>query len=133
MNDEQQVETIIDEALQTYPLVAVSPGFVSSVMAQVEAQPRVLPEQFRLDFLDVVMTLFIGGIVALLLLGIFAYYGIVNLAWLPLDISMPFNLMNSVSTSARFWLILAVILFAEIGLGVGVCVQLWQDRPYVAA
>ena len=130
MNDEQQrTDTIIDEALQTYPQVVLPPGFVNRVMIQVEASPRIKPEQFRLHFLDIVLTLFIGGIVTALLLGIFAYFGIVNWGWLPAEALLSFSL-DSLSASARFWLLLGGVLLAEILLGAGVCIQLWQDRPY---
>ena len=134
MNDEQQqTDTLIDEALQTYPQVNLPPGFVNRIMTQVEALPRVQPERFRLQFIDIALTLFIGGIVTALLLGIFSYFGIGNLGWLSTDALLSFSIIDSLSASARFWLILGVVLFAEIMLGAGVCVQLWQDRPYSAA
>ena len=134
MNDEQQqTDTLIDEALQTYPQVNLPPGFVNRIMTQVEALPRVQPERFRLQFIDIALTLFIGGIVTALLLGIFSYFGIGNLGWLSTDALLSFSIIDNLSASARFWLILGVVLFAEIMLGAGVCVQLWQDRPYSAA
>lgn len=130
MNDEQQqTDTMIDEALQTYPQVTLPPGFVNRIMTQVEALPHIQPERFRLHFLDIALTLFIGGVVTALLLTVFAYFGIVNWGWLPVDTLFSFNI-DSLSASARFWLMLGVVLFAEITLGAGVCVQLWQDRPY---
>lgn len=129
MNDEQQPETMIDQALQTYPQVTLPPGFVNRVMIQVEVLPHRQPEQFQLHFLDIILTLFIGGITTALLLGIFATFGIVTWGWLPTDALSSFSL-DSLSASARFWLILGIVLLTEILLGAGVCIQLWQDRPY---
>ena len=132
MNDEHQFpETIIDESLQSYPQAALPPGFMNRIMTQVEAMPRIQPERFRLHFLDIVLALCLGSVVTIVLVAIFGYFGIVNLSWLPTYSFQAIGFINDLSASAQFWIILSTILFAEIGLGAGVCVQLWQDRPYL--
>jgi hypothetical protein len=134
MNDDiQRQEAMIDEALNSYPQVRLPPGFVNRVMVQVKDQPHVQPERFRLHFLDMALTLLIGSIVTLLLVGVFGYLGIMNLDWLPTETYFSLSFIDNLSETARFWWILGIILFAEIGLGAGVCVQLWQDRPYSAS
>lgn len=131
MNNEiQRQESLLDEALESYPQVALPPDFINRIMAQVEIQPRVQPEPFRLQFIDIALASFLGGIVTLLLVAILGYFGIVNLDWLPINSLLSLNFIDNLSATARFWLILGIVLFAEIGLGAGVCVQLWQDRPY---
>ena len=132
MNDDyQRTELMIDDALQSYPQVALPPGLVNRIMLQVETQPRVQPERFQLQFLDIALALCFGGMITLLLVVIFATFGIVNLNWLPTNVLLSFSFIT-LSASARFWLILGLILFAEVGLGAGVCIQLWQDRSYAA-
>ena len=134
MNDNRQLtETIIDEALQSYPQAALPPRFLAQVMTQIEALPRVQSERFRLHFLDIVLALCLGSVVTLMLVGILGYFGVVNLSWLPINALQTVSFTDDLSASTQFWLILSVILFAEIGLGAGVCVQLWQDRPYTVA
>jgi hypothetical protein len=134
MNDEyQQANSIITEALESYPQVSLPPGLINHIMTQVETQPRVQPERFRLQFLDIALALCFGGIVALMLVAIFATFGILNLSWLSTDTLQSFSLINDISASARLWLILGFVLFTELGLGAGVCMQLWQDRPYTTA
>ncbi len=132
MNDDnQRTESMIDEVLQSYPQVALPPGLVNRIMLQVEAQPRPQPERFQLQFLDIALALCFGGMITLLLVVIFATLGIVNLNWLPANVLSSFSFIT-LSASARFWFILGIVLFAEVGLGAAVCLQLWQDRPYAA-
>ncbi len=131
MNDDSsRIEAMIDEALDSYPQRPLPTGFVNQVMTKVKAQSRVQPERFRLQLLDVALTLCFGGMVSLVLFAIFGTFGIVDFGWVAGDMLNPIDFVNSLSASVRFWLILGIILFAELGLVAGVCVQLWQDRPY---
>ena len=131
MNDESQlIESLIDEALDSYPQRPLPSGFVNRVMTQVEVQAQVQPERFRLKFLDMALTLCFGGMVSLVLLAIWGTFGIVDIGWLVGDMLNLIDFVNSLLASARLWLILGIILFAELGLAAGVCIQLWQDRPY---
>lgn len=134
MNDEsQRTDAFIDEALASYPQRPLPPEFVHRVMTQIEAQPHAQPERFRLQFLDLALTLCFGGMVTLVMLTIFATFGIVDFDWMAVNTLDLLELFNNLSPSIRFWLILGIILFAELGLAAGVCIQLWQDRPYTAA
>lgn len=57
-------ETIIDEALRTYPLATTPPALLPTVMARIqrlEARPR-----FRLAWIDYAISLFVAGMIALL-------------------------------------------------------------------
>ena len=58
--------TIVDEALQSYPLAEPPPEFVAAVINQLPST-RIKP-QFRLDWFDYAISLFATGMAALLLI-----------------------------------------------------------------
>ncbi len=129
MEERDYQENWLDEALQSYPLADLPPGFVQRVMARVAAQPRTAVPRFRLQFLDVAVALAWSSLFVLVLVGIFSYTGQIQVEWLPVRTLTAW--LAGVPTAVSLWLGLGVIIIAEITLGLLVCTQLWQDRPYL--
>ena len=122
----------LEESLHTLPLAPLPPGFVRQVMVQVAAQPQTAPPRFRLQFLDVALALALGGFMILLLSTAVWYLEQSDAGWLPALMAQIGQMAQS-ETAVLLWFLIAAAIAAEIALGIFVCVQLWQDRPYTLA
>jgi len=122
----------LEESLHTLPLAPLPPGFVRQVMVQVAAQPQTAPPRFRLQFLDVALALALGGFMILLLSTAVWYLEQSETGWLP-ALRAQIGQMGQSETAVLLWFLIAAAIAAEIALGIFVCVQLWQERPYTLA
>ena len=126
----QYQNSLIDAALDEYPLTPLPPGFTNQVMSRVTALPiSTEPIQFRLQFLDVVLSFFWAGILSL---------GLILILWLMGQLAAPgaVDLQNSLTAVGQTgimnltWLgIGGALLAVEILFVVVVCVYLWLDQP----
>ena len=118
----------IDEALHSYPLAQLPPGFTDRVMAQVAVTPQVEP-QFRLQFIDLALPGFMatfGTAVLLFFLWLSGYWTIEGLP----AISPPLALVAYLKTVPPSWFAITVcVLFIEIMAGLMIAARLINDPP----
>lgn len=126
---EQQSETMVEQALDEYPLAPLPPHFVRQVMVRVARLPQWQPEPFRLHWRDTVVPALMTVFVYLLLSLSLWLFGR-DVAWLPPTPAL-FS-MNVDSLATVGWLSVAImILVGEIGLLMWVGVSLWWDQPFM--
>jgi hypothetical protein len=122
MNKANQ-ESLIDEALDTYPIAPLPPGFVRRVMNRVHArQPVMVPERFQLDIVDIAVPLFITLFVVMLMV----IAGTSDMADI-VELQMS-GLFNATAFGANWLIILLLVLAGEIGTGTLVYLWLWGEQ-----
>ncbi len=122
MDEETLTDTLIEEALQAYPLAPLPDQFTEQLMAHVQTRALISPPiRFRLDVLDFA----IPGIVALVGIIVLALTGIFPLPQLPItwDISAWTQLTAVPMTVTA---VIIFIIFAEISLGAATCFWIWE-------
>ena len=124
-------EALIDTTLGDYPLAPLPLDFAEQVMARIDAaQPAPTAIRFKLQFLDIALSLFLAIFVSLsLVLGLWLT-GILDIVWLPnfqLNLAVT-SLLNQ--GDLAWWRIGGALIVGEFVLAILVCVNLWGDRPY---
>lgn len=107
--DDPTAYALVDEALYTYPLAPVPSNFLPLVMARIQTLgPR---PRFRLNWLDYAVSLFVAGMIGLVIL----------LPWsippqVGVRLQIQFWLLQQYFSSAYLWLALSggLVLFAMI-------------------
>ncbi len=132
MNEFTPQDTLIDRAINDFPLEALPPGFTGRMMSQISTNPQIAP-QFRLQFIDYALPVF-GTLFALILTGLVAWLsGAVQIEGIPpAEITTP--IMTYLSALSPSWIVFGIlILGAELAMGLAISSQLLFDQPAVSA
>ncbi len=132
--DEKELDLLLTEALNSYPMAQLPEAFNERLLAQLPARaPRVVtpPERFRLGFLDISLSLLIAlsmlsvTLVALWLLGF--------LSGPAVSLSVPtFDLASwrpLIENNFLLLVLAAMGLSGAIALVGALLISLWEDRP----
>ena len=120
MNEQRELDTILDEAIESYPMAELPSNFTFRVMAEVNHHPQIkVPERFRLDYLDFL----IPGFLVLFFVLVTAVLTVV----FNLDFDMA-QLSSSLSLNSWGTVGILAILFFEMCLGVIAYFYLWSER-----
>ncbi len=124
-------ETRLDEAINSYPLTPLPPGFAQRVMVEVSRTPQ-LEARFRLQFIDLALPAFMttfGTAVLLTTLWLSGHWTIAGLSQPVMTI--PFS--NYVEAIPDEWIgIGLMILLLELVASLIVAGQVISDQPQVA-
>lgn len=128
MSESNERDSILDAAIESYPLAPLPSGFVGRIMAQVgqQSQDIVLP-RFQLQFLDVALPAF---------LALFAFLVVTVGVWLTRGLNSAglagFQLNLTLIGQIPAWFGLsAIAVIGEVMAVIMVGVMLWLDRPFL--
>lgn len=121
MDEQTPTETILDEAIASYPLAETPPNFTYRVMAEVQNTPQTTPTPaaFRLNYLDFLIP---GFLVLFFLLVTAVFISFVNIE---IDLR---NLGALLALGVGRTAVLLVAIFFEVCLGVIAYFYLWSDH-----
>jgi len=122
MMDEQTLsETMLEQAIDSYPMAELPPNFTYRVMANVQNTPQVIIAQpmFRLNYLDFLIPGFLV-LFFFMITAVFAYF--VNL-----DIAIS-NLGTLFQVSHGRTAVLLAAIFFEVCFGIIAYFYLWSER-----
>ncbi|MCA9984362.1 MAG: hypothetical protein KDE59_08715 [Anaerolineales bacterium] len=132
--DEKELDLLLTEALNSYPMAQLPEGFNDRLLAQLPARaPQAVtpPERFRLGFLDISLSLLIAlsmlsvTLVALWLLGFISGPAV--------SLSLPtFDLASwrpLIENNFLLLVLAAMGLSGAIALMGALFISLWEDRP----
>ena len=132
--DEKELDLLLTEALNSYPLAQLPDGFNERLLAQLPARaPRKVtpPERFRLGFLDISLSLLIAlsmlsvTVVALWLLGFVTGPAVaIALPTIDLDSWQPL-----IENNFLLLILAAMGVSGVIALVGALLISLWEDRP----
>lgn len=119
-----------DEAIASYPMASLPPGFTEQVMARVAVTPQ-LEKQFRLQFLDLALPAFIATFGTAVFLFTRWLSGNLKIDSLP-PVAPVIPFTNYLETIPDFWMGIGLcVLLIEITVGVVLAIQLFTDPPRV--
>ena len=129
--DEITEEARLDEAINSYPLALLPPGFSQRVMAEVSRTSQ-FEARFRLQFIDLVLPAFMTVFGTAVLLTTLWLSGHWTIAGLPQPTTaIPFS--NYLEAIPDEWIgVGLMILLLELMASLVVASQIISDRPQVA-